>query len=93
MNNQPELEVDVYGCKQWVLNGLYHREDGPAVEYKNGDKAWYLNGIYHREDGPAIIHPNGEKEWWFNDYKMSKAEWFRALTPEQQYDYLWSLDE
>jgi hypothetical protein len=23
---------------------IYHREDGPAVEYNNGDKWWYLNG-------------------------------------------------
>ena len=22
----------------------YHREDGPAVIYENGDKAWYLHG-------------------------------------------------
>jgi hypothetical protein len=22
-----------------------HREDGPAIECRNGDKAWYLNGI------------------------------------------------
>lgn len=21
-----------------------HREDGPAIEYTNGDKAWYING-------------------------------------------------
>ena len=22
----------------------YHREDGPALEYSNGDKEWWLNG-------------------------------------------------
>jgi len=26
------------------LNGKYHREDGPALEYADGYKAWYLNG-------------------------------------------------
>ena len=25
-----------------------HREDGPAVEYADGDKAWYKNGKLHR---------------------------------------------
>ena len=31
-----------------------HREDGPAIEYANGDKYWYFNGklvdcAYHEE--------------------------------------------
>ena len=25
-------------------NNQRHREDGPAIEYSNGDKEWYLNG-------------------------------------------------
>jgi len=28
------------------LNGKLHREDGPAIEFANGDKSWYLNGDY-----------------------------------------------
>lgn len=43
-----------------------HREDGPAIEYNNGDESWYLNGESHREDGPARINLNGSEEWWFN---------------------------
>ena len=31
-------------CKRYFLNGKHHREDGPAIEYVNGDKHWYLNG-------------------------------------------------
>jgi len=27
----------------WCLNGSLHREDGPAVEFADGNKAWYLN--------------------------------------------------
>ena len=30
-------------------DGKYHRIDGPAVEYTNGDKKWYINGKLHRE--------------------------------------------
>jgi hypothetical protein len=116
MNKQPELEISQFGTKNWRLNGKLHREDGPAVEWKNGDKEWclkgerhrengpafervngykewWLNGEYHREDGPAIIYPNGSKEWWLNNILYSKEEWFKRLTPEQQYNYLWSLDE
>jgi hypothetical protein len=43
-----------------------HREDGPAVIYKNGSKEWYINGKHHREDGPAIIYYNGTKHWFHN---------------------------
>jgi len=65
-NNQPICEVDKYGTKRWFLNGKYHREDGPAVEYADGYRAWYLNGKRNREDGPAIEYANGDKEWHLN---------------------------
>ena len=47
-------------------NNEYHREDGPAIEYTNGDKYWCKNGLFHREDGPAIEYSNGAKEWLRN---------------------------
>ena len=43
---------------------VYHRVDGPAVEFESGTKQWYLNGKLHREDGPAIEWEDGDKEWW-----------------------------
>ena len=46
---------------------ILHREDGPAVEYTNGDKFWYWDEKLHREDGPAVEYNDGEKQWWFND--------------------------
>ena len=39
-----KVVVNEYGTKFWYLNGKLHREDGPAVEYANGDKFWCLNG-------------------------------------------------
>ena len=51
---------------EWYLNGLLHREDGPAYEYANGNKYWYENGQYHREDGPAIEYASGTKCWCKN---------------------------
>lgn len=36
----------IYGTnsKSWYKNRKLHREDGPAMEFTNGDKFWYLNG-------------------------------------------------
>ena len=56
------------GNKYWKNeDGKYNREDGPAIEYANGDKAWYSDGQLHREDGPAIEYANGDKTWYKND--------------------------
>ena len=38
------VKVDDRGTKYWTLNGDFHREDGPAIEYRHGTKYWYLNG-------------------------------------------------
>ena len=51
---------------EYYQNGRLHREDGPAIEWKNGDKYWYKNGEFHREDGPAIENVNGYKAWYKN---------------------------
>jgi hypothetical protein len=93
MNKQPELIIDQYGNICWKLNGKYHREDGPAFETTGGIKKWCLNGLLHRVDGPAIIFPDGFVEWWFDGCPYSKEKWFNLLTPEQQYNYFWNLDE
>jgi hypothetical protein len=66
MNSQPLLVIHPNGTRQWTLNGKYHREDGPAIEYLSGTKVWYLNGMKHREGGPAIEY-SSRKEWYFND--------------------------
>ena len=50
----------------YYVNGKLHREDGPAVEWFNGDKDWYLNGKLHREDGPAIESVTSNKLWYLN---------------------------
>lgn len=54
-------------CIEWWFNGKLHREDGPAVQFLNGDKWWDYdeNGkkIY-REGRPAIEHDCGAKYWY-----------------------------
>ena len=59
-----------------VLNGKYHRIDGPAKTewYENGNKKseeWYLYDKLHRIDGMAYIEwgENGNKkiEKWYKN--------------------------
>jgi len=38
--------INHYGDKFWILEGKFHREDGPAVEFADGTKAWYYQGKY-----------------------------------------------
>ena len=45
----------------WYCNNLLHREDGPAIEYLDGDKFWFSYGKYHRINGPAIELKSGFK--------------------------------
>ena len=81
-----EYTVKVYpnGTKFWYLNGKYHREDGPAVEYANGDKGWYLNGKLHREDDPAIEWADGTKFWYLNGIKMTEEEHQQQTNPAKE---------
>ena len=69
MSNYIEYTVRVYddGFIKWYLNGLLHREGGPAVEHASGVKEWYLNNQRHREDGPARIWVGECREWWFKN--------------------------
>ena len=50
--------------KMWYLGGDWHRTNGPAIEYSNGDKEWWFKGKKHRIDGPAEEASNGFKSWW-----------------------------
>ena len=66
LETKPTLNELPDGTKQWWMNGVLHREDGPAFEGLFGYKAWFLNGQPHRLDGPAIETADGHKEWWVN---------------------------
>ena len=62
-------KVDRLGDKSYYKDPemtIVHREDGPAVEYSDGDKAWYVNGVRHRLDGPAFENSYGAKQWYVN---------------------------
>jgi len=44
LSKKKELYCLHNGDKYWRLNDKRHREDGPAVEMKNGYKEWWLYG-------------------------------------------------
>ena len=54
----------------YYKNGKIHREDGPAIEWINGNKHWLLSDRLHRTDGPAIDLVETElgtvKKWSIN---------------------------
>jgi len=79
MKTKPICRTYFNGDKAWYLNGKYHREGLPAVEYVNGSKEWYLNGQRHREDGPAVEYADGYKEWYLNDKLYSEPNFYRRL--------------
>ena len=63
------VRIDIYGAKFYYSDRemtIYHREDGPAIEYPDGGQMWYIDGKCHREDGPACEYSDGDKSWWSN---------------------------
>lgn len=60
------MTFDQLGNKVWRNEkGKWHREDGPAIEYTNGDKEWFIDGLRHRVGGPAC-ELAGDKYWLVN---------------------------
>jgi hypothetical protein len=64
--SMPNPHIDEDGNQYWYLNGLLHKEDGPAYISKAGYKIWYINGKRHNENGPAVIHTDGSNAWYLN---------------------------
>ena len=71
---EPTLTESADGRREWRLNGVRHREDGPAIEGPNGYREWLLHGKLHREDGPAIEWPDGRREWWLHGKRQPEPD-------------------
>jgi len=72
MENKSTCEIDTLGNKWWRLNGVLHREDGPAIIWNNGDTEWFSHGKHHRLDGPAVKYGNWATSWFINDYEVTE---------------------
>ncbi len=65
-NEFGSIFTDGDGNKFWYdLEGNFHREDGPAIEFASGSKVWRIHGKMHREDGPAVEYVRGGKYWYY----------------------------
>lgn len=68
--NKYYVSVHAKGDTHWFSDPectVYHRFDGPAMEYPNGGtKKWFVNGELHRTDGPAAELVNGTCKWYQN---------------------------
>ena len=72
------------GDKEYYVNGLRHRLNGPAVEFVNGTKFYFENGKKHRIDGPAYESANGYKEYWFEDVQYSYEDWLAKINIKEK---------
>lgn len=72
MDEQPTLKKDKHGNQFWLLNGQYHRVDGPAIIRHDGAQVWFYHGKIHREDGPAMSYPGGMKKWALNGKEVTE---------------------
>lgn len=81
-NQRVIVTHDNYGNAYHYLNGLLHRDGGPAIEGigETGIKKWYKDGNKHREDGPAVIRPHGDSEYHLDgvEYQTMK-DWAAAV--------------
>ena len=60
--------------KQWIINKIRHRTDGPAIiDYSESGtiqrEVWYLNNQYHRDHNPAI-------SWYYESGKIDLKYWY-----------------
>ena len=67
-------------------DGEFHREDGPAIIFRDIYIAWYKNGKLHREDGPAEIELNGAKVW-YSEGKIHKEDGPAVIYPNNGEKY------
>lgn len=53
------------GVREWRVDGVLHRENGPAILLDDGAALFYRHGLLHRDGGqPAVSRPDGRTEWW-----------------------------
>lgn len=45
-------EISITGKKfhSWYKNNLLHREDGPAIEWEDGQQQWWIEGVEYKEE-------------------------------------------
>ncbi len=79
-------------------NNFLHNENGTALENNDGRKWYFSHGKIHRIDGPAYenhgdMHKFAYYLYYYHGKRlMTKEDLFQALTPEEKYKAIWSLE-
>lgn len=54
--------------RAYYVNGVIHKEDGPAIEHADGQYAWYYNGQWYGENNCFTV------ESWIEFVENKKRE-------------------
>ena len=74
-----EVRTWVNGTTCYLLDGQFHRLDGPAFVDAEGNRTWHRHGREHRVDGPAVEFTDGLVEFWVNGRQVDEHQ-FRGIT-------------
>ncbi len=77
--------VEQFSVYYYNEKNEFHREDGPALEFTNGNKYWYINGLKHRIDGPAAQNDSIGKVYYIMGKEYSYEDWLAI----KDYPLLW----
>ena len=88
MSDKPVCNINFDGNRIWILNHIYHREDGPAIERVDRYKAWYINDKCHRIDGPAVERVDGSGYWFMEGQSLYPEEAVKDLELQAKYPKL-----
>ncbi len=90
--HESTVTIDIFG-EHWLLDGKYHRENGPAHRDREGYAGWYQHGKCHRMGGPARIWAVGKRrreEWWVRNDDITEPveRWIsdNELPPWREWD-------
>ena len=61
---------DFGNIKIHLKNGYLHNDDGPAIEYPNGDYRYYFKGYIHNLNGPAIKEHFSKNDGFIESYYL-----------------------
>ena len=69
----------INGTTEYRVDNIYHRDDGPAIEFASGDRFWFQSGKLHREDGPAVTYFNRPARWFLDGVEYSEEEFNKKM--------------
>jgi len=78
-HGKQELTYEEWNRFAISISTTWHRIDGPAWEFANGDRAWYIEGKRHRVDGPAAEYSSGSTYWQLEGKYFTEKEFNKLI--------------